>query len=420
MVPLATALRAEGHEVLVAAPGNFHDTVADAGLIHVTTAEHVDMREKIGLDRAGERVPDPADVDGKLARSGRGFGRAGLASLQATGELLDELQPSLVILEPTEYAARIAAARREIPFVVHDWGFPVPPAMARAEHEELAAEQAELDPAGRSAAPDLTLRTAPGAVLPPGDTGILMRFVPYNGAATVPKWLFQRATRPRVCLTFGTMIGSYPGIDRAIGALASMLASQGNEVLLAVSPQVAKLLPDLPDEVRHIGYIPLNVVLPACDLLVHHGGSGSAMTALATGTPQVVMPHAADQFSNAAHVNSLGAGIGLQQGAVGPDEVHEACARVLSEPAYADRAGKIAAELASRPTPAAIVPRLEALASIRVTGLRRTPGATKPLGLQTTRPRASATSHAVSWSRRRRQSCCSGTSRAPGRRFLRR
>jgi UDP:flavonoid glycosyltransferase YjiC (YdhE family) len=104
-------------------------------------------------------------------------------------------------------------------------------------------------------------------------------------------------------------------------------------------------------------------VLPGCDLLVHHGGSGSAMTALATGTPQVVMPHAADQFSNSAHVHALRAGIGLTRGHTGPDEVREACASVLGDPAYAARAGEVAAELAARPGPVALVAEVERLAA---------------------------------------------------------
>lgn len=363
MVPLASALRAAGHDVLVAAAGNFAGAILGAGLPHVETVPSIEMRRCIGVDRAGEPVPDPPEEDGKLARSGRGFGRAGLAALDAADDLVDTLRPDVVVVEPTEYAVRLAAARRDIPFVVHDWGLPVPSVMAAAVRAELAPERAERDPDERAARPDLVLRTSPGDALPADDAGLRMRFVPYNGVATLPSWLLTPASRPRVALTFGTMIGNYPGIDRAVGGLAALLAGQGYEVLLAVSAEVAAVLPPLPDGVRQVGYTPLNAVLPGCDLLVHHGGSGSAMTALATGTPQVVMPHAADQFSNSAHVHALRAGIGLTRGHTDPDQVREACASVLGDPAYAARAGEVAAELAARPAPVALVSEVERLAA---------------------------------------------------------
>ena len=36
--------------------------------------------------------------------------------------------------------------------------------------------------------------------------------------------------------------------------------------------------------------LPLHLLLPACDAVVHQGGAGTTMTAVACGTPQLVVP----------------------------------------------------------------------------------------------------------------------------------
>jgi UDP:flavonoid glycosyltransferase YjiC (YdhE family) len=49
-------------------------------------------------------------------------------------------------------------------------------------------------------------------------------------------------------------------------------------------------------------------LFPHCAAVVHHGGVGTVAKALATGTPQLILPRAFDQMDNAARVKRLGAG----------------------------------------------------------------------------------------------------------------
>lgn len=46
--------------------------------------------------------------------------------------------------------------------------------------------------------------------------------------------------------------------------------------------------------------------LPYVDLVVHHGGSGTAMGALGAGLPQLLLPRGADQFTDADSVLGVG------------------------------------------------------------------------------------------------------------------
>lgn len=83
---------------------------------------------------------------------------------------------------------------------------------------------------------------------------------------------------------------------------------------------------NLPDTIRHVGYIPFSEVLPKAAALVHHGGVGTCAQALAAGIPQLVTPLGHDQFDNAARLRRLGVG-----GSVAPKAYRAPrVARVLS------------------------------------------------------------------------------------------
>ena len=68
----------------------------------------------------------------------------------------------------------------------------------------------------------------------------------------------------------------------------------------------------LPPGVIHAEYAPFSELLPRCAALVHHGGIGTTAQALASGVPQLVVPHAHDQPDNAHRVVALGVGRKLE------------------------------------------------------------------------------------------------------------
>jgi UDP:flavonoid glycosyltransferase YjiC (YdhE family) len=63
---------------------------------------------------------------------------------------------------------------------------------------------------------------------------------------------------------------------------------------------------ELPDTVRHFGFVPLSQLLPRTAALVHHGGIGTCAQGLAAGVPHVVQPMSYDQFDNARRLVRLG------------------------------------------------------------------------------------------------------------------
>ncbi|RZQ61326.1 glycosyltransferase [Amycolatopsis suaedae] len=359
MLPVAWILQAKGHDVMVAAPANVAAMVTGTGLNHVPTVENMNLGEMIGVDKHGNPVPDPPNLSDKLIRNARGFARASLATLEAMEQVFDTWRPDLVIGDPTEFAARISSARRGIPTVMHEWGMPIPDETTLTLRAELKDELARID----AESPLMTVETCPAVLSPEkAPNRQRMRFVPVNGAATVPLELLRRGEPPRVCLTFGGIIGNNPRAAGPAANLATRLAQEGYEVLLAVGEVVKADLPELPERVLHVGELPLSKALPTCDLLLHHGGSGSSLSAMALGVPQVVMPIASDQFINADCVNQLGVGIGLAPGAIGPDDVAGAAAKVLAAPEFAQRSAEVRDEMLRQPSPAEVAAMIERLA----------------------------------------------------------
>ncbi|HBI41657.1 MAG TPA: glycosyl transferase [Planctomycetales bacterium] len=109
---------------------------------------------------------------------------------------------------------------------------------------------------------------------------------------------------PPVAFTFGTgmMHGAclfHAAIDacRILGVRGLILTKYGHQ-----------LPTSLPSFVRHCEFAPFQELFSHCAVVVHHGGIGTVATALATGTPQLILPLAFDQRDNAMRVKRLGAG----------------------------------------------------------------------------------------------------------------
>lgn len=137
--------------------------------------------------------------------------------------------------------------------------------------------------------------------------------------------------------------------------------------MLVAAPQA--LIDDVRSECRdvdrlQVGWMPLDVVAPTCDLLVHHGGGVTSLTGMCAGCPQVVVP-GADMLADAARLlAAYGAAVTLPTGDDRPGAVGEAARQVLSDRGHAARAGELRAEIEAMPTPHDLVAVLEKLARV--------------------------------------------------------
>ncbi|MFJ4783560.1 glycosyltransferase [Streptomyces sp. NPDC088794] len=361
LAPLAWALRAAGHEVLVTTPDNFVPTVLGSGL---PAASCGPSAEFTGLIRQEDLSAVPEGLVPQRYLHGRAFGRIAAGSAAGIAELAESWRPDLMICERAEFAGSLVAASRHVPWVQYHWSVAELPEYRHAAAEELSAA---MTVSGVRELP------RPAAVLDPWPAGLRLghaaehreiRHVPSHGDARVPGWLFGRRRRPRICLTFGTLLPQYGdgGLLGLMTALTHALAETGAELLVAVEDALAAQWKAPPAAVRHIGRLPLADAFPTCDVVVHHGGQGTSLTAMAAGRPQFVLPELDDQFDNARALEAAGAAVVLPMSAATPQTVAKGCLQLLEDDRYAEAASRLAAVTARMPAPSALVAPLEALA----------------------------------------------------------
>jgi UDP:flavonoid glycosyltransferase YjiC (YdhE family) len=379
LAPLGWALRAAGHEVLVAAAPNLVAVVTAAGLPAVPVGAELDFTE-VFRDQVG-RVPSPAERDRPTPAGQRvvpptvtpdgGVVRFADALVDDLVDLGRAWRPELIVYEPLNLAAALAAAALDVPGVRLLWG---PDSTVELD---LDAEAVLGPMAARIGLPDvdrvrvnghLTLDPAPPPMrVVPNGPARPVRFVPYNGPAVLPDWLRRPADRPRVCLTWGTMMGGN-GLADPIPLVLRALAGLDVEVVLAVDAARYDQLGTLPANVHPSrGPLALHLLLPSCQLLIHQGGAGTMMTALACGVPQLVLPRVTDQHFNARRLALTGAGefLDLTDADPDPEPIRD---RVTALPHDVHRrraAARMRDRVAAMPSPATVVPLLETLATHR-------------------------------------------------------
>ncbi|EST35522.1 hypothetical protein M878_05530 [Streptomyces roseochromogenus subsp. oscitans DS 12.976] len=357
MVPLAWALQAAGHTVLVATDREFLPVVTAAGLPGAAVLDPIDPVELFRPAGPSGGPVSPAESTGHRCAE------SGIRALPAIRALVDVWHPNLVIAEPMELAGPAAAAIAGVPWVRHSYGLAPPQRLLSAAVAALDTELAVLglSPLGR---PARTIDVCPDSLQPSDAVATTpMRYVPYNGPACVPDWLLAGpSARPRVCLTLGT---SLPRRDPQVAPLWRLLLDElvalDHEVVIAIDERHRPLLGHLPGGVR-AARIPLCDLLPTCTAIVHHGGSGSTMAAASFGVPQLVIPHFADHFANAERITAVGAGMSLPHDTDDPARIAAACALITGDGPYRAVSSQLANENASRPKPTEVAQDLVALA----------------------------------------------------------
>ncbi|GKT42564.1 4'-demethylrebeccamycin synthase [Colletotrichum spaethianum] len=131
--------------------------------------------------------------------------------------------------------------------------------------------------------------------------------------------------------------------------IPAIQALQGDkEHLLVVPSKLADQIQGkikVEDNVRIAEWVPYDMLLPRCRLLVTNGGYGSVTQALSHGVPLVCAGTSEDKKDTAARVTWVGAGIDLKTDTPSVAQVRNAVHRVLSEDSFAKNAIRIGKEL---------------------------------------------------------------------------
>ncbi|MFJ6787508.1 nucleotide disphospho-sugar-binding domain-containing protein [Streptomyces angustmyceticus] len=410
-LPVAWALQGAGHEVRVASHPDLTGTITAAGLPavplgtpetiaspatvgeHLLPAGHRDrLATALGIDQdtdtdvwatvstytlASSRVFHPAD-----GSAAHGWG--GVDDLVAAAR---DWRPDLVLWDPNWPAAAVAAracgaahgrvlwGRDYLGWACHRIdrrraelaaaGLPDPVAEivrpAAARHgvpvdDDLLLGQFTLDPTPADMRLPSRARTVP------------VRRIPYTGAAAVPSWLGARPGRPRVALTLGATQRMFDNDKVLVPSLLEMVDGLDIEVIATLdTSQLAGQR--LPDNVRAVDYLPLNLLLPSCSAIIHHGGIGTFTAAVAHRVPQLVV---GDELrvayaANSAYAVRHGAGLAVDPQQQSVAEMRARFLRVLSEPSFQEGTRRLHADWLAMPSPNDTVPVLEKLTALHRT-----------------------------------------------------
>ena len=355
LVPIARAAETVGHTVAFSGRPWMVPIVETLGFSAFAAGSDVGLTPK--------RLPLAAvDVERDMRAVGPGFGRR--IARERAGDLLAicaDWRPDLVVCEELDFGAMIAAERLTLPhatvLVIAAGSFVRREFVAEALDEVRAEHGLAADPALAMPGRHLVLSPFPPSFRDPA--------FPLPGTAHSLR-LHARAPsrapadRPAVHLTFGTIYNVESGdlFQRVLAGLRELPI----DVVVTVGRDIdpAELGPQ-PAHVHVERYVPQSEVLPRCDLVVSHGGSGSVMGALAHGLPMVLLPMGADQPLNAARCETLGVARALDAPTATPRSVREAVSRVLGDATYRRNAELVRDELDALPGPEHAVALLERL-----------------------------------------------------------
>jgi UDP:flavonoid glycosyltransferase YjiC (YdhE family) len=373
LVPLAWACRAAGHEVLVASQPELLDEITRTGLPGTAVGADVDA---VNLVR-GYVLPSEAGQGDGLGQAPKvGKGPRAMQMFMAHAEsMVDDLvdlarewRPDVVVFEPTALAGPVAAAAAGVPAVRQLYGTDL---MTRArpilpEALKPLAERhntGEFDPFGTC-----TVDPTPTSFQLPTDYRRLpMRYVPFNGPGPRPAPL-PPAERPRVCVTWGHTIAKLDPRRFLVPQVIEAIHELDVEIVAAVSAGQRALLGDVPDGVRVVVDVPVQHLLPQCDLVVGHGGAGTVLTALHSGLPLLLVPQLPDHLGHSGRVLATGAGEVLARDEATPERLRAEVTRLLADGPEREAAAKLSQEMRQQPAPAEIVAELETIARKGVAG----------------------------------------------------
>ena len=350
--PLATlgmVLLDTGHEVAFATTPIFCEIVQRFGFSAFT----------VGVDDWRD-TPAPRVADASPAQAGSAlleqFIPRASRNLPEMLDLCRGWKPDLIVREQTEFAGYLAAEILGLPHAA------LQVSVYRPHLERSAATALNHLREANDLAADLELISLyrhlflmtfpptyldPRIPLPPTARALsLNSFDLDEPDADLPAWIEGISRRPLVYATLGTAYNRTSGLFDAI--LQALRDEPLSLILTTTNFDVADFPPQ-PANVYIQRYVPQSLLLPHCDLVLTHGGSGTVRAALSQGLPLVIIPIAADQPDNARRCASLGLAEVVDADQRTPQMIRAAVRRVLDDPGYRQRAQAMQREIEQLP-----------------------------------------------------------------------
>ncbi|MFD2765795.1 nucleotide disphospho-sugar-binding domain-containing protein [Micromonospora eburnea] len=385
LVPLAWAFRSAGHEVRIASQGQAVESILRSGMTLSHVGRDYDFVEnwkrtlvelgrtiEAGDDRRAEAARrSPEERERLINLRTEPFLKSAVAMMADLIPLARSWQPDLVIADPLVLAAPLLAKSIGVPLVHHLYGpavnervgfggvgpgtMPWPDGLRQLFADYGLAARAQYSVRAVDPCPD-------SLQFPGVPNRLPIRYVPYNGPGVAPAWLSEPVARPRICVTWGAthteMVGSS---NFLVPQILTALEGIDADVVVAVSAADRDLVTATSPNVRIEVGLPLHTLLPTCDAIVHHGSSGTMLTAASAGVPQVIVPVFMDRAEIAQLVADSGAGVHVPLETADTAHLSAAVTRALSDPTMKKSAESLRQEMLATPSPSEVVKTLEEL-----------------------------------------------------------
>ena len=365
LLPLASAMVAQGDEVLFASGPDAEDAVASVGASFRAVGPSFDGW--FGALRARTRgIPGDGLAPERIGAyfGPRLFGEIGTALvIDDLVALCREVAPALLVFEPYVFAAPLAAAATGIRPVCHTIGPLLEADVLELIRDSVSPIWREFDlhvpdAAGMHSGDTLTIcppTMDPAAAAVPGARPLRPTALPRADVPPLPV-SFAEPDAPLVYLTLGTFSNRDLDLFRTV---LDALAPEAVNVLATIGRDndPAALAP-IPPNARVERFIPQAEVLPHCAAAVHHAGAGTMFGALAHGLPVLALPQSADNFIIADLLAAAGAARTIMPVDVTAAAIRAGVRAVLDEPEYRRCARQLAGEIAAMPAPSDVAASL--------------------------------------------------------------
>lgn len=352
-------LVARGHRVTYAIPRDFADLVAETGA------------EPRIFDSVLSGDDDPEVWGTELVDNMRPFLTDAIQALPQLAKAYEGDTPDLVLADIASYPSRVLA---------HRWGVPhvqLSPCLVAWEGYEADvgdATFAALRSDERGAAfldrfadwiaeqgmetglrdfmgkPDRCVVLMTKGLQPHADrvNEDIYTFVGPCGPAA-PEGAQEKWQRPQgaarvLLVSLGSAFTKEPAFYRS--CLAAFGGLDGWYLVLQIGKHVDPAdLGTIPGNVEVHRWVPQLAILREADAFVTHAGAGGSQEGLATATPMIAVPQAADQFMNAQALAELGVARVLAREEVTPEALREALAALTGDPSVAAKSAGIRARM---------------------------------------------------------------------------
>jgi len=364
LVPIADAVKSAGHTLVVACSRSMRPVVYEAGFPTLMLGKSKPAKMKV------ERIPlRPLSIEREEQDLRENFARHGAkARIPDMIAACKAWKPDIIVCDEVDFGSMITADHLGIPHVsvvvIASGSFIRPDVVAEPLNELRLEYGLPLDPDLLMLSRYLVLMPVPPSFRNPAFPlpSTAHPIQPFSRQDAVPSLsiMGHNPSLPTIYFTLGTVFNTESGdlFSRVLTGLRDVHAN----VIVTVGHQIdpAEFGPQ-PDHIHIAQYIPQLNLLPHCDLVISHGGSGTVIATLAHGLPMVLLPMGADQIHNAERCQALGAARVLNPLDSSPEIVREAVRSVLDLSKYRASAQRIQSEIGTLPEPIYAVSLLEHL-----------------------------------------------------------